>query len=216
MLQRDRQVPSAIIPPRDWTLAMAMTLFAVAGAHAASTPQLEAHVHGQGELNVAVDAEDLQVELKVPADNVVGFEHAPNTPEQHARVDASLDRLVAPANWLKIQPAGTCKLEHASVELLGERRSNDQAATPSTGAKPIPVAATRHDEGKAGAHDEKHDHAHEQKHEQKHDHAHEQKHEEKHDHGHEHKNTEDESTHSELHAEYHFQCSTDVQPAALV
>lgn len=43
---------------------------------------LGAHVHGIGELNVAIDGEALLVELISPAMDLVGFEHAPRTEAQ--------------------------------------------------------------------------------------------------------------------------------------
>jgi hypothetical protein len=163
-------------------LGATLSLFVSISAHAASSHQHEAHVHGDGALNIAIDATDLQLELKVPGANVVGFEHAPKTAEQRERLSKAMTRLAAPANWLRIQPAGVCELEHMSIELLGERRTDED--------KDAHSATHREDDG--------HGHA---KHggESKHEHA---KHEE-------------ESEHAELHAEYHFHCSTSAQPAAL-
>jgi hypothetical protein len=42
----------------------------------------EAHVHGEAELNLVVDGQQLLVEFISPLDNLLGFEHAPQTAEQ--------------------------------------------------------------------------------------------------------------------------------------
>ncbi|MCF7994732.1 MAG: DUF2796 domain-containing protein, partial [Chromatiaceae bacterium] len=44
--------------------------------------QQGAHVHGVGQLNVAVDGSALLVELISPAMDLVGFEHAPRNEAQ--------------------------------------------------------------------------------------------------------------------------------------
>ena len=52
-----------------------------------------AHVHGAGELNVAIDGNNALVELHIPANDVVGFENAPSDSSQQAAVDAALAEL---------------------------------------------------------------------------------------------------------------------------
>lgn len=41
-----------------------------------------AHVHGEAELNLVVDGQQLLVEFISPLENLLGFEHAPQTAEQ--------------------------------------------------------------------------------------------------------------------------------------
>jgi len=78
---------------------------------------LDAHVHGVAQLNVAVDRDHLLIELDTPAMNLVGFEHPPNTDEQRAAVDAARrtlndgDKLFAP------NPEADCALMSAQVGL---------------------------------------------------------------------------------------------------
>jgi hypothetical protein len=55
--------------------------------------QQDAHVHGIAELNVAVDADALLVELNSPAMNLVGFEHPPHTEAERAAIEAARARL---------------------------------------------------------------------------------------------------------------------------
>lgn len=42
----------------------------------------EAHVHGEAELNIVVEGEDVLVEFISPLENLLGFEHAPETAAQ--------------------------------------------------------------------------------------------------------------------------------------
>ncbi len=44
------------------------------------------HVHGVGTLQRVLEENSLSVELRLPAINVVGFEHAPNDAQQKAAV----------------------------------------------------------------------------------------------------------------------------------
>lgn len=43
---------------------------------------LSAHVHGVASLSIAVDQEKMSIELKAPAESLLGFEQAPTTKEQ--------------------------------------------------------------------------------------------------------------------------------------
>ena len=46
----------------------------------------DAHEHGRASLNILLDDKTVNVELATPALNVLGFEHAPKTDEQEAKV----------------------------------------------------------------------------------------------------------------------------------
>ena len=52
-----------------------------------------AHEHGVGILNIAQEGPGLQIELDSPAVNIVGFEHAPNSEEEHKALESALARL---------------------------------------------------------------------------------------------------------------------------
>ena len=55
----------------------------------------EAHEHGVAHMNVAVEGNDIYIELISPAANIVGFEHQPRTQEQKAAVKAAIKKLEA-------------------------------------------------------------------------------------------------------------------------
>jgi hypothetical protein len=55
----------------------------------------EAHEHGVAHMNVAVEGNELYIELISPAANIVGFEHQPRTQDQRAAVKAAIKKLEA-------------------------------------------------------------------------------------------------------------------------
>ncbi len=124
------------------------------------------HEHGVAQLKVALDRGTLLIEFETPLDNLVGFEHAPRTPEQRAAL-AEAERALKRGEALFALPAqAACTLQEVQIEspwLQG-------AASQDSGTEPHRHAhGHRHDEHKHSTHDHaKHDHA-------KHDHA-------KHDH----------------------------------
>jgi hypothetical protein len=101
-------IPRPILPAARAAL-LVLPLTAVAGdAHehdsdrkdtpaGAAHRQQGAHVHGVAELNLAVDGQRLLIELRSPAMNLVGFEHAPKDAEQRAAVEAARSALDDPA-----------------------------------------------------------------------------------------------------------------------
>ncbi|WP_263078189.1 DUF2796 domain-containing protein [Endozoicomonas sp. Mp262] len=58
----------------------------------------EAHVHGQGQLNLAIDDSQVYMELKLPAHDLLGFESINNKAQQQA-LDQALLQLKSPSLW---------------------------------------------------------------------------------------------------------------------
>lgn len=117
--------------PRPVLLALLASLAipAVAGkhdhdhdhGHGHEHRQHGAHVHGVAELNVAVDADSLLVELNTPAMNIVGFEHPPRTAEQRAAIDAARKQLADGAALFVPNPEAECaQISHQVTLDLGE------------------------------------------------------------------------------------------------
>ncbi|MBK1649250.1 DUF2796 domain-containing protein [Rhabdochromatium marinum] len=80
------------------------------------------HVHGIAALNLALDGQEMQLELHSPAANIVGFEHAPASEEQHATLDQAVARLKDGDSLFKFNAAAACHMQAATVtsELLDE------------------------------------------------------------------------------------------------
>ena len=62
--------------------------------HTVETRQLESHEHGVSTLKIAIEGQNEQMELESPANDIVGFEHAPENNKQKADsdFDAELDQ----------------------------------------------------------------------------------------------------------------------------
>ncbi len=121
---------------RTMLAATVATLFA-AGACA----QQHAHVHGRGELNVAVDAQMVTIQLESPLDSLLGFERAPRTDAERKRVADAVARLRAADKLFRIDPAAQCTLK--SVELESAALGLGKAATPA--AQSAAEAGGKHD-----------------------------------------------------------------------
>ena len=46
----------------------------------------KAHVHGEGTFTLAIEGHTLEIEMDIPADDIVGFEHTATTNEQRQQV----------------------------------------------------------------------------------------------------------------------------------
>ena len=77
--------------------------------------QHAAHEHGVGTLNVAVDGGILEIELIAPADDIVGFEHAPSTDAHREAVAAAAAVLKDGAALFGPPAAAGCELHEADV-----------------------------------------------------------------------------------------------------
>lgn len=159
------------------SLVLALTL-AAGSVAAQETRQLSAHEHGVGLLNVAVEGEQVSLELEVPGMDIVGFEHGPSSTEDQASVDAAISRLSEPLDLFMPSDAAGCTVTQAEAGLVEEDEHEHEVAS----------AGESHAEGEAAAEGENHDHAGEEAH------ADEAEHEE-------------DEAHSEFRAEYVLTCS---------
>ena len=94
-------------------------LFACA-AFAASDEQhreQEAHEHGHGTLDIVVEGEELAIELRIPAVNVVGFEHAPRDEAEREAIRKALVPFGDAASVLELPAEAECEVEEAKAEI---------------------------------------------------------------------------------------------------
>lgn len=78
------------------------------------------HQHGVVQLDIAVDANRITVQLSSPLDNLLGFEHAPRSDAERRRVASMLAALRG--TLFTIDPAGACRpaavqLDSAALQL---------------------------------------------------------------------------------------------------
>ncbi len=81
--------------------------------------QLGAHEHGAGKLGIAFERRTVEMEFEVPANDIVGFEHAAKTPEQKQAVSQARATLAKPLTLIKLPEAAGCKVVSAKVKLVG-------------------------------------------------------------------------------------------------
>ncbi|WP_394141642.1 DUF2796 domain-containing protein [Vibrio chagasii] len=179
-----------------------------------------AHVHGQVEVNIAQDGQELLVEVTAPGADVVGFEHAPETAEQKKVFEQAIAQLNKPDELFSFNNANcTLKFKSVSNTLEGdhdEHEGHDHAEHDHHDHEGHDHAEHDHDDHKGHDHSEHdhddhkgHDHAeHDHDDHKGHDHAeHDHDDHEGHDHhdheGHDHS----EGGHGEFTVEYHYQCS---------
>ncbi|KDM92545.1 zinc uptake protein ZrgA [Photobacterium galatheae] len=168
-----------------WLLFSAATCTAPAWAYT----QHEAHVHGQVELNMAQDGNDLLLEITAPAADVIGFEHPPETDAEKQTLTQAVQQLNHPETLLSLNASAGCQLHERQVShtLSEHAESHD------------------HDEH------EHHDHDHEKHSEHDHD-----DHEEHGHHDHEaHKDHDHHGEHGEFSVQYTYHCDTIDQLNAL-
>ena len=179
--------------------------------------KMDAHIHGAGDLNVAVDGNKIVMELITPGYDITGFEYKASTEAEKAAVAKAVGQLEDGNALFQFSAGASCALDSASSEIEYEydehaHENHDDHAHEShddhAHEKHDDHAHENHDDHAHENHDnhdhEKHDdHAHE-----KHDeHAHEKHDEHAHDdHAHEKHDEPKESEHLEFHTEYSFTC----------
>lgn len=97
-------------------LSTLIALVCATAAHAEENfRQHEAHVHGHVEMNIAQDGHDLLLEITAPGMDVVGFEHEPQTENEHQQIDQAVALLKDANQLITINSAADCHLESATV-----------------------------------------------------------------------------------------------------
>ncbi len=65
--------------------------------HDHDLPQQDAHLHGYVELTLAIEGNQLEIQLTSPAINIVGFEHKATSKEQLQAIEQARQQLESPA-----------------------------------------------------------------------------------------------------------------------
>jgi len=76
----------------------------------------DAHEHGVGELNIAIEGNSLHIELESPAMNLVGFEHQPRDKQQLAAVKQAVAQLKEGDKLFVTTAKARCSLQESEVE----------------------------------------------------------------------------------------------------
>lgn len=115
------------------------------GTNAALAQAHKAHVHGSGKLFLAIEGQNVEMELESPADDIVGFEHPPATDADRKAIATAREKLMAGESLFVFPADATCRLHEAAVKS-------------SLLAPPAEAGHHDHDHGNKHDHAEKHDH----------------------------------------------------------
>ena len=92
---------------------------------AEGTRTLDAHEHGVGELNIAIDGKTVAMELHAPGADIVGFEYAATSAEDRAAIDAAVAILAKPLALFVLPAAAACSVVMASAGLESDDDHDD-------------------------------------------------------------------------------------------
>jgi hypothetical protein len=91
-------------------------LASASAATAQTTTHRSAHQHGAAKLQVSLDGQALQISFEGPADNLLGFEHAPRTDAERKTLARAEEQLRQPLQVFGIPPAAGCQAQPARLE----------------------------------------------------------------------------------------------------
>ena len=92
---------------------------------AEETRQLDAHEHGVGQLDIAIEGQQIAMELHAPGADIVGFEYAAESAKDLAAVDAAVAKLSAPLALFVLPEAAGCSIVEASAGLESEEEHEE-------------------------------------------------------------------------------------------
>lgn len=101
--------------PLVMTLTLAASPAMADDSHPHEHRQHEAHRHGIGQLNLALDGRTIYIELDSPASNIVGFEHAPVSQADHAAIDNAVATLKDGARLFQFDKAALCRMQDVKI-----------------------------------------------------------------------------------------------------
>ncbi|MBK1706041.1 ZrgA family zinc uptake protein [Halochromatium glycolicum] len=106
-------------------------------------------------MNLALEDNELQIELDSPAANIVGFEHAPSSPDDHAALDKAVATLEDGDTLFRFNADAGCRMETVTVtsEMLDVEHDNHDGHGHDESEEPDHQGAPAHQ----GEHE--HDHA---------------------------------------------------------
>ena len=90
--------------------------------------EVGAHVHGAGTLSIAIEGSKISMDLSAPANDILGFEHQPTTPQQTLTLATAKEVLANPLAVIEFPVAAGCTIESANVAF--------NAAAPADASKP--------------------------------------------------------------------------------
>ena len=103
--------------PAHGTAILVATVLASSPVLAEDMRHMGAHLHGVTRVQIAVEDGRVQVSLRAPGADLVGFEHPARDDVDRAAIEDALARLSAPDNVVAFGPAAKCALVASEVTL---------------------------------------------------------------------------------------------------
>jgi Protein of unknown function (DUF2796) len=98
-------------------IAILLVIAPVPAADKTTPASRPAHQHGAASLHVSLDGGILQIALEGPADNLLGFEHAPRNEAQKKTVERAEQQLKQAIQLFATPPAAECEVQPARVDM---------------------------------------------------------------------------------------------------
>ena len=102
-----------------------IALAAAFPAFAEDSRELDAHEHGVGTLNIAIDGKTVAMAFEAPGADIVGFEYAAENDIDLAAIEAAVATLDAPLDLFVMSDVANCSLVEAQAALEGEDGHDD-------------------------------------------------------------------------------------------
>ena len=84
------------------------------------------HQHGVGELSMVIENKAIEIEIRLPGADVLGFEHAPETKNDSAKLSKVTNFFEKPKEWLSLPNKAKCKLAKLSVTFGSENNLHEE------------------------------------------------------------------------------------------
>lgn len=102
-----------------------IALVAAFPAFAEEARQLDAHEHGVGTLNIAIEGSTVVMAFEAPGADIVGFEYAAESDADLAAIDVAVATLGAPLDLFVMPDTAGCTVVEAHAELESEDRHDE-------------------------------------------------------------------------------------------
>lgn len=76
----------------------------------------KAHQHGVGQMNIAVEEQNIEIEIEIPGADLVGFEHKATTPAQKKAIKEAAANLKDSNRVFIFPAAANCSMSEVEVE----------------------------------------------------------------------------------------------------
>ena len=97
-----------------------IAVIAAMPALAQQARQLDAHEHGVGALDIAIEGNTVAMAFHAPGADIVGFEYRAESDAELAAIDAAVAMLNAPLDLFVMPDAAACTVTKAQAELESE------------------------------------------------------------------------------------------------